>query len=37
MKTGISSERLITETVGKGGSSPPPEDWDRRVDFELVQ
>ena len=36
MKTGISSERLITETVGKVGSSPPPEDWDRRVDFELV-
>jgi outer membrane protein OmpA-like peptidoglycan-associated protein len=36
MKTGIASERLITDTVGKMGSSPPPEDWDRRVDFELV-
>ena len=36
MKTGIPSERLVTETVGKTGSSPPPEDWDRRVDFELV-
>ena len=37
MKTGISSERLLTATVGKTGASPPPEDWDRRVDFELVQ
>ena len=36
MKTGIPSERLLTATVGKTGSSPPPEDWDRRVDFELV-
>jgi outer membrane protein OmpA-like peptidoglycan-associated protein len=36
MKTGIPSERLLTDTVGKTGSSPPPEDWDRRVDFELV-
>jgi outer membrane protein OmpA-like peptidoglycan-associated protein len=36
MKTGIPSERLVTATVGKSGSSPPPEDWDRRVDFELV-
>jgi outer membrane protein OmpA-like peptidoglycan-associated protein len=36
MKTGIPSERLVTATVGKTGSSPPPEDWDRRVDFELV-
>jgi outer membrane protein OmpA-like peptidoglycan-associated protein len=36
MKTGIPSERLVTDTVGKTGSSPPPEDWDRRVDFELV-
>ncbi len=37
MKTGIPSERLVTDTVGKMGSSPPPEDWDRRVDFELVK
>jgi outer membrane protein OmpA-like peptidoglycan-associated protein len=36
MKTGIPSERLVTDTVGKTGSLPPPEDWDRRVDFELV-
>ena len=36
MKTGIPSDRLVTDTVGKTGSSPPPEDWDRRVDFELV-
>jgi outer membrane protein OmpA-like peptidoglycan-associated protein len=36
MKTGIPSDRLVTATVGKTGSSPPPEDWDRRVDFELV-
>jgi outer membrane protein OmpA-like peptidoglycan-associated protein len=36
MKTGIPSERLVTDTVGKTGASPPPEDWDRRVDFEVV-
>jgi outer membrane protein OmpA-like peptidoglycan-associated protein len=36
MKTGIPSERLLTGTVGKLGASPPPVDWDRRVDFELV-
>jgi outer membrane protein OmpA-like peptidoglycan-associated protein len=37
MKTGVPSERLMTETVGKTGSTPPPEDWDRRVDFEVVK
>jgi OOP family OmpA-OmpF porin len=36
MKTGIPSERLQTDSVGKTDSSPPPEDWDRRVDFEVV-
>jgi outer membrane protein OmpA-like peptidoglycan-associated protein len=37
MKTGIPSERLITDTEGKSGANPPPEDWDRRVDFEVVK
>ena len=37
MKTGISSDRLITVTDGKQGATPPPADWDRRVDFEIVQ
>ena len=36
MKTGIASERLVTDSVGKTGANPTPEDWDRRVDFELV-
>jgi outer membrane protein OmpA-like peptidoglycan-associated protein len=37
MKTGIPSERLVTDTHGKDGATPPPEDGDRRVDFEVVQ
>jgi outer membrane protein OmpA-like peptidoglycan-associated protein len=36
MKTGIASERLVTDTEGKSGATPPPEGWDRRVDFEVV-
>jgi len=36
MKTGIPSERLITDTEGKRGAAEPPKDWDRRVDFEIV-
>jgi outer membrane protein OmpA-like peptidoglycan-associated protein len=36
MKAGIPSERLITETRGKDDAVPPPADWDRRVDFEVV-
>jgi outer membrane protein OmpA-like peptidoglycan-associated protein len=37
MKTGIPSDRLVTDTVGKRGANPPPEDWDRRVDFEVAK
>jgi outer membrane protein OmpA-like peptidoglycan-associated protein len=37
MKSGISPDRLITVTDGKQGATPPPADWDRRVDFEIVQ
>jgi hypothetical protein len=36
MKTGIPSERLITDSEGKSGALAPPEDWDRRVDFQVV-
>jgi peptidoglycan-associated lipoprotein len=36
MKTGIAPDRLITVTDGKLGATPPPEDWDRRVDFEVI-
>jgi outer membrane protein OmpA-like peptidoglycan-associated protein len=35
-KMGVSSDRLITVTDGKLGASMPVEDWDRRVDFEVV-
>jgi outer membrane protein OmpA-like peptidoglycan-associated protein len=37
MKTGISPDRLITDSEGKSGAVAPAEDWDRRVDFEIVQ
>jgi outer membrane protein OmpA-like peptidoglycan-associated protein len=37
MKTGISSDRLITDSEGKSGATEPAEDWDRRVDFQVVQ
>jgi len=36
MKAGISPDRLVTVSDGKIGASPPPENWDRRVDFEIV-
>jgi outer membrane protein OmpA-like peptidoglycan-associated protein len=36
MKTGIAPDRLVTVTDGKAGASPPPEGWDRRVDFEII-
>jgi peptidoglycan-associated lipoprotein len=36
-KMGVSPERLLTVTDGKLGASLPTEDWDRRVDFEVVQ
>jgi outer membrane protein OmpA-like peptidoglycan-associated protein len=37
MKTGIPSERLLTETRGKRDAKSPPSDSDRRVDFEIAR
>jgi OmpA-OmpF porin, OOP family len=36
-KMGVPPDRLLTVTDGKLGASLPTEDWDRRVDFEIVQ
>jgi outer membrane protein OmpA-like peptidoglycan-associated protein len=37
MKTGIPSERLLTETRGRRDAKVPPSDGDRRVDFEIAR
>jgi outer membrane protein OmpA-like peptidoglycan-associated protein len=37
VKTGIPSERLLTETRGKRDAKSPPADSDRRVDFEIAR
>jgi outer membrane protein OmpA-like peptidoglycan-associated protein len=37
MKTGIPSERLVTETRGKRDAKTPPRSVDRRVDFEVAR
>jgi outer membrane protein OmpA-like peptidoglycan-associated protein len=37
MKTGIPSERLLTDTRGKRDAKASPSDADRRVDFEIAR
>jgi len=37
MKTGIPSDRLVTETRGKRDAKASPSDSDRRVDFEIAR
>jgi hypothetical protein len=34
---GVPPDRLITVTDGKLGATLPTEDWDRRVDFQIVE
>jgi outer membrane protein OmpA-like peptidoglycan-associated protein len=36
-KMGVPPDRLITVTDGKLGATLPTEDWDRRVDFQIVE